>query len=74
MRISVEIDDKTLSEAMALTGEKNKSPAIARAVDEFIRRKRAQEFGRLIRESAFDYPKGKDSESLDPVHPLSNDD
>ncbi len=56
MRISVDIDDKVLKEVMTLTGEKNKSPALAKAVTEFVRRRRAREFGRLIREGAFDYP------------------
>ena len=56
MRISVDIDEQLLEEVMALTGEKNKSPALAKAVTEFVRRQRAREFGRLIREGAFDYP------------------
>lgn len=56
MRISVDIDEKVLEEVMALTGEKSKSPALAKAVNEFVRRQRAKEFGRLIREGAFDYP------------------
>jgi len=56
MRISVDIEEDILKEAMALTGEKNKSPALAKAVTEFVRRQRAKEFGRLIREGAFDYP------------------
>ncbi len=56
MRISVDIEENVLQEVMALTGEKNKSPALAKAVTEFVRRQRAREFGRMIRESAFDYP------------------
>ena len=32
------------------------SPAISRAVSEFVRRQRVREFGRLLREDAFDYP------------------
>ena len=56
MRISVDIEDGILEEVMALTGEKNKSPALAKAVTEYVRRQRAKEFGRLIREGAFDYP------------------
>lgn len=67
MRISVDIDDATLEEVMALTGEKNKSPAMAKAVTEFVRRARAREFGRLIREGAFDYP---DPEAIDVANPL----
>ncbi len=56
MRISVEIDEATLSDVMDLTGETRKSRALAKAVVEFIRRRRAKEFGRLIRQSVFDYP------------------
>lgn len=56
MRITVEVDEATLQEVMSLTGEKHKSPAVAKAIVEYVRRARAREFGRLIRESAFDYP------------------
>lgn len=56
MRITVDIDEAVLRYLMKLTGDKNKSPAVARAVGEFVRRAKAREFGRLIRESAFDYP------------------
>jgi Arc/MetJ family transcription regulator len=70
MRISVDIDDATLEEVMALTGEKNKSPAMAKALTEFVRRARAREFGRLIREGAFDYPDPEPGDSANPVPPL----
>jgi hypothetical protein len=56
MRITVEIENEALAELLRVTGESKKSPAIAKAVDEYLRRTRAREFGRLIRESAFDYP------------------
>lgn len=56
MRISIEIDEATLHDAMELTGEKHRSPALAKAVTEFVRRRKAREFGRLMREGAFDYP------------------
>lgn len=68
MRITVDIEEGTLSEAMALTGERNKSPAVAKAVTEFVRRAKAREFGRLIRESAFDY--GDSSVAEDPANPV----
>ena len=54
MRISVEIDDALMTEVIALTGEKNKSPAVAKAVRQFVLRAKAGEFGRLIREGPFD--------------------
>ncbi len=56
MRVSVEIDESTLQELRRLTGEKKMSPAIGRAVTEFVRRQQVKEFGRLMREGAFDYP------------------
>jgi len=73
VRISVDIDEATLNEVMALTGESQKSPALARAILEFVNRRRAREFGRLIRESAFDYPDGGDElvEPATPIPPLA---
>lgn len=56
MRVSVEIDESTLNDLRRLTGEEKMSPAIRRAVTEFVRRQRVREFGRLLREGAFDYP------------------
>lgn len=56
MRISVDIEEDLLTEVMAMTGEKNKSPALAKAVSEYARRERLRDFGRLLREGVFDYP------------------
>ncbi len=56
MRISIEIDKSTLEDVVRLTGESKKSPAISKAVMEFVKRKKAREFGRMIREGVFDYP------------------
>ncbi len=56
MRVSVEINEATLNALRRLTGERKMSPAISRAVTEFVRRQRVREFGRLLREGAFDYP------------------
>lgn len=72
MRISVEIDDETLRTVMALTGERQKSPALAKAITEFVNRRKAREFGRLIREGAFDYPEPVDGDPGNPVPPLSS--
>jgi hypothetical protein len=44
MRITVDIEESVLSDLMKITGDKNKSPAIARAVTEFVHRKKAREF------------------------------
>ena len=70
MRITVDIDEAILDEVMEMTGEKNKSPALAKAVTEYVRRQRAKEFGQLIRESAFDYPSQKSKDGLDRGNPL----
>lgn len=70
MRITVDIDEAILADLMKITGDKNKSPAIARAVTEFVRRTRAREFGRLIRESAFDYPDPATDNGEDPTNPF----
>lgn len=60
MRITVDIDEQILSELMEISGEKKKGPAVGKAVEEFVRRKKAREFGRLLREGAFDYPASND--------------
>ena len=71
MRISVDISDEILSEVMELTGEKSKSASLAKAVTEFVRRKRAKEFGRLMREGAFDDPTDATTEAFaNPIPPL----
>lgn len=71
MRITVDIEDEVLSELLKITGDKNKSPAVAKAVTEFVRRKQAREFGRMIREGFFDYPApAADSAGLDSANPV----
>ena len=77
MRITVDIEDEVLTELMKITGDKNKSPVVARAVTEFVRRKQARDFGRMIREGVFDYPAlVTDATGVDianPVPPLYQD-
>lgn len=70
MRISVEIDEATLADVVALTGERSKGPALAKAVTEFVRRAKAREFGRLIREGAFDYGEPESGDPANPAPPL----
>ncbi|WP_133796412.1 type II toxin-antitoxin system VapB family antitoxin [Prosthecobacter fusiformis] len=60
MRITVEIEDETIQRVMELTGEKNKSPAIAKAVEHYVKRMRAKEFGQKLMEGYFDYPMTND--------------
>jgi hypothetical protein len=57
MRITVDIESDTLEDAMRLTGETKKGPAIVKAAQAFIRREMAKEFGRMVMEGEFgDYP------------------
>ncbi len=57
MRITVDIESDILEDAMRLTGETKKGPAIVKAAQEFIRREMAKEFGRMVMEGEFgDYP------------------
>ncbi len=56
MRMTVELDEKTLDELLKVTGHKKNSPAVAFAVRDFINRRKAKDFGRMLREGMFDYP------------------
>jgi hypothetical protein len=53
MRITVDIDENILKDLSLITGESKKGPAVARAVEEFIKREKSKEFGRLLMEGAF---------------------
>ncbi len=56
MRMTVEIDEETLDELLKITGHKKNSPAVAFVVRDFINRKKAKDFGQMLREGKFDYP------------------
>lgn len=56
MRMTVDLDEETLDELMKITGHKKNSPAVAFAVRDFVHRKKAKHFGRMLREGKFDYP------------------
>jgi Arc/MetJ family transcription regulator len=56
MRMTVDIDERTVAELTKITGIKKNSPAVAFAVRDFINRKKAKDFGRMLREGKFDYP------------------
>jgi Arc/MetJ family transcription regulator len=56
MRITIDIDEHVLAEVEKITGEKKKSPAVARIVEDYVKRAQAKAFGRSLREGEFDYP------------------
>lgn len=56
MRITIDIDEAVLAEVEKITGEKKKSPAVARIVEDYVKRAQANAFGRSLREGEFDYP------------------
>jgi hypothetical protein len=60
MRITVDIAEDVLDELSKITGEDKKSPAISKAVNEFVKRAKAKEFGKMLREGAFDFPMTND--------------
>ena len=56
MRITVDIEKGVLEDLIRITGDSKKSPAVAKAVADFVQRRKAREFGRMLREGAFDFP------------------
>jgi hypothetical protein len=56
MRITVDVEEGILNDLLAMMGQTEKSPAIARAVTEYVKQQKAKEFGHLLRRGAFDYP------------------
>ena len=58
--MTVELDEKTLDELLKVTGQKKNSPAVSFAVRDFLNRRKAKNFGRMLREGAFDYPATND--------------
>lgn len=50
----MDIPDEKLRELLSLTGEKKMSPAVAKAVLEYIKRVKASELGNLIKSGTFE--------------------
>ncbi len=49
MRVTIEVDASELKQIQKITGEKKKSPAITRALSEFIRHQQKRQFlGRVL--------------------------
>jgi Arc/MetJ family transcription regulator len=60
MRMTVDLDKDILDELLKVTGHRKNSPAVAFAVRDFVNRKKAKDFGRMLREGKFDYPATND--------------
>lgn len=61
MRLTIEIDEEILENAMKLTGEAKKGPAITKAATEYIRREMVKKFANMVMEGQFeDYPMTND--------------
>lgn len=62
MRITVDLSEPLLESLLEATGDTKRSPAVAKAVEAFVRRHRLREFGRLIRQGEFEdaFPEGYD--------------
>lgn len=55
MRITIEIDENNLSEILKATGEKKKSPAIRRALEEYVAERKKKNFLRKVIQGQSDY-------------------
>ena len=60
MRITVDIDEKKLELIQLATGEKNKSPAIRRALDEFVAERERKLFLRKVIDGRTDYSRSNE--------------
>ena len=55
MRITVDISNEHLADVLRTTGIPNKSPAVAKAIEEYLLMKTRQRFARSIREKRLHY-------------------
>jgi Arc/MetJ family transcription regulator len=55
MRMTVDLDKSTLKELLLATGCKEKKAAVVFAIRAFLNRRKARDFGRMMREGRFDY-------------------
>lgn len=56
MRVTVDFDEATLAKLGRLTGEKKTIPAVAKVVEDWVKRQKAKAFGDRIMEGFYDYP------------------
>jgi Arc/MetJ family transcription regulator len=55
MRMTIEIDESNLSQIQKITGEKRKSPAVSRALTEYLNWRRRHQFLERVRAGKTDY-------------------
>ena len=55
MRITVDIDDKSLKELQRFTGLRKKSPAVSAAVAEYLRVRKVEQVIKMVREGKVDF-------------------
>ncbi len=60
MRITLEIDDEKLKSIMQMTQQEKKSPAVATALDEFLRFKKRETFIAKVMSGGTDYQTGNE--------------
>lgn len=53
MKPTVEIDDEILANAMKLTGETKRSPALAKAATEYVKQEMVKKFATIVMEGQF---------------------
>ncbi len=54
MRITVDIEESTLRELLELTGNRKMSPAVSDAVEGYVKRLKASQFGKRILSGTYD--------------------
>ena len=65
MKTTIDIPDAALADAMRFTGAKTKREAVVRALEEFNRRQRVDQFIREAAGSRPDFPSNEEIEEVD---------
>lgn len=65
MKTTIDIPDEALADAMRFTGAKTKREAVVRALEDFNRRKRVDQFIREAAGSMPDFPSNDEVEAAD---------
>ena len=65
MRITVDIEESTLKELLELTGSRKMSPAVSEAVEGYVRRLKASQFGKRILSGVYDSDPTKDGSTTE---------